>query len=326
MSESLRFLDRLAQEAGKSLPPQEVESLVAEAREHLEDAIQARLELRMSFQEAEAEAIAAFGLSRQVVEASLPRSAPRLRIGLFASGYALAGLYTLFSWRFMDYYPDSVEALFAAWLVLGLAFAAVAFHARRPASAPVVLTGMVGAVAFWLLMGLTWIDLKPYGGMGVLPPGAAAEQMRVARKGLVEREADREALAAGLRALDGPRGIEALRTAEGYRAPVDRPSWGYEDRVTFTTVADAKTAQRSWRSVVQRTRQHLQAAEFLSVLKAVPMAVADPAYKNLLFVAPSVLEANVAIVALVTLIDFAFGWLGHLAHTFRRRRKGGLHA
>ena len=61
------FLERLARETGRSLPASEADALVAEARDHLEASIQARLELGDEPEAAERNAIAAFGKPKDVV-------------------------------------------------------------------------------------------------------------------------------------------------------------------------------------------------------------------------------------------------------------------
>lgn len=61
MSEFERFVDSLRTEVTRALPREQADAVAAEARDHLEASIESRLELGMSYADAEREAIEAFG-------------------------------------------------------------------------------------------------------------------------------------------------------------------------------------------------------------------------------------------------------------------------
>lgn len=75
-----RFLDDLGSEASRlKLPWSEVNAVVEEARTHLEDSIQARLELDATPEAAEREAIKAFGSARRIAHEASAVRASRLQ-------------------------------------------------------------------------------------------------------------------------------------------------------------------------------------------------------------------------------------------------------
>ena len=147
-----RFLDDLAAKMAKSLPPDEAAGLVAEARQHLEDSFQARVELGSSREEAEREALRAFGDARTVTSASTrgveaSRYAARLRwLGWF---YAALALYSVAALLRLDI---GIVSLAPLGPLLGFAFAS--FRARRPAPVPIVVGGFSVSAVLATLFGL----------------------------------------------------------------------------------------------------------------------------------------------------------------------------
>ena len=148
-----RFLDQLASEAGKTRPPHEVAELVAEVREHLEDSIQARVELGRLPEDATKEALSSFGDARAVASAEArrretTRNVARLRwLGAF---YAALALYSGVVLARFD-----VGILSFAPFGLLLGFACASFRARRPAPVPVVVGGLLITITLASLMVIT---------------------------------------------------------------------------------------------------------------------------------------------------------------------------
>lgn len=167
-----RFLRRLEDEVDKTLSPSEVEALIAETREHLNDSIQARLELGYAMDEAEREAVAAFGGARSVAQAVSRESArpgERARVRLLASAYGLFIVGLVAGPPFQRWSETLYHAIFVlGWLAVA-AFAIASFRARRPAPVRIVATGLVAAAALWVAIGTTWLNFYPYGGFGMVP-------------------------------------------------------------------------------------------------------------------------------------------------------------
>ncbi|GEM_PF-3565225 len=323
LSDYLRELER---ELSHRLPREDVQARLAEAESHLRDGIEGRIELGMEPLAAEREAIEAFGLSRRVARAT-PAAGVRARVGLLGAGYGLGVLFILFGYHFQVHYPRSTDLLFLTWIGLGVAFAVVAFRARRPMPGRVLATGLLGSLIVWLTLGATWLDLSPYMGGSVVPPGRAASQIQECRTALVEKTDDLAALDAGLETVRGLRGVEGLRGPGGYRVSVAQ-YWVYESRVRFTTVNDPKAAAQAWKDAVGPTaRLRMEVERLKRMLVAIPQAQAASTLSNLVVVAPSVLPANVGVALGAVLIDVSFGGLGLLVSNLRRRRpRGGLRA
>lgn len=123
------YLDRLEQEARHALPPDEARALVFEARDHLEHSIQARLELGATPEEAEAEAIAAFGTAQAVGDEAKWRE-PRID-----RRFLLSCLVVLLFWGWVgtiQSLPDWMAIPFV--LIAGavhVAFVVASLYARR---------------------------------------------------------------------------------------------------------------------------------------------------------------------------------------------------
>ena len=136
-------LQTLAQEAGKTLSVHEVEGLVAEAREHLEESIQARVELGATAEEAEREAILAFGAAERVGREAAPRGP------LVDRRFALWALCAVAYWLIFAprSWPDWVAfPLLLLGLALHVGFWLALARARRPQW-----------VAFAAIFGTLWL-------------------------------------------------------------------------------------------------------------------------------------------------------------------------
>ena len=319
------YLRELEGELARRLPQEDVRARLAEVDAHLRDGIEGRVELGLDAGLAEAEAIRVFGPPREVARAMIPQAASRTgpRRRWLWSGYALGVLFFLFGYPLEIASPRFIEGLFVAWGTIGLGFAAASFRARRPAPIRVFGAGLAGAAAVWAVAGFTWIDLAPYGGAGVVPFGQADGLVRENTRILAGRRADRATIDEAMRVLRGPRGIEGLRTAGGYRAPIVNAMEGWDRRLDFTVLSRAEDARWAWAEGAKRSRDWLQTRDLEAMLAAIPAARADPAYKNLLAIAPSILSANVAVAGLAVLIDLVFGALGAFWFGYRRRSRGG---
>lgn len=147
-----RLLTELADEAQRSLPHVEATALVAEARDHLEDDVQARLELGATPEEAERQAVAAFGEVRAVAGTIVQRVEGRLksaRVGWLGGFYLLLMLYSWAVCRHLDA-GRLADAPFGALV----GFAWVSFRIRHPAPILVVAGGLVVATILATAMGI----------------------------------------------------------------------------------------------------------------------------------------------------------------------------
>lgn len=123
------LLEALAREAGKTLAPPEVRALVEEARAHLEEDIQARLEMGLDRRAAEREAIQTFGQVRAVAE-DLKRREPRAGLAFLMGAGGMALLFG----TLLNVSMGMVLGALSLVVFSGL-FAAIlwgSFHARRP--------------------------------------------------------------------------------------------------------------------------------------------------------------------------------------------------
>ena len=137
------FLQRLADEAGKGLSASESEALVTESRAHLEDSIQARLELGQSFEEAQREAIAAFGSTKALADA-VRLCEPKIDRPLAFASLGILASFTLLCRDGANEFLVLVATL--SLVVAHVVFLTSAFQARRfPIRTAVLLSG-----ALWL--------------------------------------------------------------------------------------------------------------------------------------------------------------------------------
>ena len=165
MAELQRYLDDLAVEASRCLPPGDALVLLDEVRDHLHASVQARLELGDDPAHAQAKAVAAFGNARTVVRresvARRTRRQPALMATLVVSGALLLPL-------------SAVGGSTAAWgfllTILVFLASAVAFAVTCEARRPWRMALRSGA-AFWALSTLVLTALcAPYHG---IPTGRA---------------------------------------------------------------------------------------------------------------------------------------------------------
>ncbi len=124
-----RFLERLGEEAEKSLSVSETATLVADARAHLEDDIQARLELGATLEGAEREAIRAFG-SAEVLGTEIKRREPKAEL---AFSFGAVGMAVFFG-TLLNVSLDAVFGSLSFLVFSGLSAAILwgSFLARRP--------------------------------------------------------------------------------------------------------------------------------------------------------------------------------------------------
>ena len=191
------YLRDLEARSGRGLPANEVSSLVAEVREHLEESIRARIELGTEPEDAEREAIAAFGaaprVARDVVQTSrAPRMAAKVR--LLAAAYALFIVALVAGPAVQRWSETAYHGIFVlGWLTVAL-FAFASFRSRRPAPVRIVSTGLAAAVVLWSALGATWLNLYPYDGLGMMPRWEVRRELEASKdESAVSR--DQEALA-----------------------------------------------------------------------------------------------------------------------------------
>lgn len=132
------FLQSLRNEAGRTLSEVEAEALIREAADHLDAAVQARLELGMSMDEAEREAVAMFGHPSVATPAeSRHRDARRIRLGTIFLTLAV-----------LSFVPPAVPWSFAIkpGLVLFLVarYAQACWLIRQPARLSIATAAFVG--------------------------------------------------------------------------------------------------------------------------------------------------------------------------------------
>lgn len=153
-----RFLDRFAAEAGKSLPPIDVEILREEMRAHLEESIQARLELGASEEEAERQALAEFGSAKQIGTES------RRQESTVDRGFLAISLAVLVFWIDAISIGPPSDALNDVLLLLLLAlhvlFLRAAARTRR-FQAETLAYVLGGAWMLWSLKGALWFSMVP---------------------------------------------------------------------------------------------------------------------------------------------------------------------
>ena len=154
-----RYLEELAASAGRELSAFETRALVAETRAHLEDSIQARLELGLTLEQAEREAVAAFGSPRRIVRAvvvpDLARSV-RLRLRWLVLFYVALAAYSVTVLMNRDIGLASF-AMISVPLV-GIAYGS--FRSRRPAPVAILI---VGLAATFTLNSMFALAIRPDG-------------------------------------------------------------------------------------------------------------------------------------------------------------------
>jgi hypothetical protein len=158
MSKVARFLDRFVVEAGKTLPPVEVEMLVEEMRMHLEDSIQARLELGATPIEAERQALAVFGAAGSIGEEARRRE-PMVDRNFLGASVAVVAFWVgaYFSAPLSDAMKDLMMLCF-----IGLHVFFVAFAAKTRRFQTKALAGVLGSAwTLWALKGALGDSMLP---------------------------------------------------------------------------------------------------------------------------------------------------------------------
>ena len=318
-----RYLEELAASAGRELSAIETQALVAETRAHLEDSIQARLELGLTLEEAEREAVVSFGQASKVGIEIGNGVATRRYTGkthLLAIAYALFIAGVVVGPPLQLWSEGGYHGIFVAGYLALAAFAIASFRSRRPTPVRIALTGFLASVCLWVGIGSSWLNLYLYGGSAQIPRWELARVMRETRTNLANGTADRHAFDAGWQTLKRE-GIEGLRVMDGYQAPVVG-SLGYGERLKFGVCRSAPAALEAWRETTLRNVNASNLDYDTHLLKAVPRAQADP-WGNYLSFAPSTLGLGAVATSAGIAVDLAFGGLGTLAFRIRRRRRGG---
>ena len=169
MPDRQEYLFRLEAELRKTLSSDEVESMVAEAKGHLDDSIQARLELGLSLEDAEREALAAFGDARSFSRAICgPLYAASVTVRLrwmVAADLLLAACYARFD-LLSEAVPFLAPILLVGMALCGVGLATCSFRNRTAASLQILAAGLASSLFFWTFFGIAWLNLWQYGGEG----------------------------------------------------------------------------------------------------------------------------------------------------------------
>jgi len=139
------YLQELERSARRELSESEAGALVAEAREHLAESIQSRLELGMSPEEAEREAVAVFGTAHAIGQETRRRESRIDRPFLFSCLAVVA------FWGFVG----SLRAALPEWATPLFAIAAVGIHAAFIVTS--VYARRLQAVTLALVLGPLWL-------------------------------------------------------------------------------------------------------------------------------------------------------------------------
>lgn len=167
-----QFLRTLETELCPHLSPGELSERLAEVSAHLDDGIAARLELGLTYSEAEKDTVTAFGEARSVAQAvvqPLFRASVGVRRRWLGASYAfLAVCYGLLDWL-VERVPFVAPLMLAFLVAFALRVAIASFRSRTAASVQMLTTGLAAGVFFWVFFGVTWLNLWHYGGMGCMP-------------------------------------------------------------------------------------------------------------------------------------------------------------
>lgn len=158
------YLDRLAKEAVKGRSMREAEALLSEVREHLNDSIQARLELGSSLEEAERDAVAAFGAPQRVARSvsEAPPNGVKARMVCLTTYWCLfvpTLVWSAFSTRSM---PETlVGVICGAFVATAVGFGLASFRSGRPAPGSVLRRSTLALLAGAGLLLATHVVYQP---------------------------------------------------------------------------------------------------------------------------------------------------------------------
>ena len=308
------FLRQLADEAGKSLPAADVQALVAEARDHLDDSIQARLELGLTAEEAEWEAIAAFGTARRVGR-EVARQEPWVDRRFLAAvvGLVLVVLGTIHS---PAHVSDGVACAFGALIILAhVALVVASVYPRR---------FQVATLAFvYFSLGLGYSIQQAETQVYVPTPGGV---YRISRAFLPHRVADSRASIDDLlrHAQTLREGYAEFRRNDSIRSPSPSGGTAADKPLRLYPRAARAEAEANWRSAIGKGDEYVRTAipmieDGIRRLKAAAHA---PWWLAIPFeIGHTVTEFGGFALAYTSL--YAIAWLsGGLIRRRNRRRKG----
>ena len=307
------YLRDLEREMARNVTPEDLRARLAEAEDHLREDVDARVELGMTLDQAEREAIEAFGPPMALAKAESPSVRPRLALVL--AGYG-AGLVTFFvgSWMIRPGIVPLIVGLLLVWSALAIAFAVQAFRARRPRPLAIFAVGCAASFAVTLVIGTTTVFRT---GAGVLPKWRVAADRASLLDGLNGRLGEGVLLRREIKRLDGPKGIESFRGPRGYRVPIPASASRWDARLVERNVARADGARDdvrgAWRENVAEVRRLRDDLDELEEGMAHPV-------RNLIQIGPEVVTLNVVAAVWIALTDLVFGGMGALIFRLRRRR------
>ncbi len=181
------YLRELENALSRTLTADDVQVRLAEAEVHLREGVDSRVEFGMTRDEAEKEAIEAFGGARTTARAIarvVYAHSIAVRLRYLAAAYATLAA----SYGVLDLLRDRVPFLSAVLLTaVGVCLSGVAitsFRARRSAAIPLLSTGVAASMSLWVFFGFIWLNLWNYGGMGYQSRFRAGESIRTMRASL----------------------------------------------------------------------------------------------------------------------------------------------
>ena len=146
------YLLELRQDLARRLPEEDLRARMAEAEDHLREGIEGRVELGLSQEEAEREAIKAFGQTQSIARATAPDAGRARRRWLDAYWALFAGVVL---WSALDTpsMPDAVVGV--SWLtlaVIAIGFRLATFRSGRPDPLAVLRRSFTALLAGTLLL------------------------------------------------------------------------------------------------------------------------------------------------------------------------------
>lgn len=246
------YLRTLRQTVLQESDPAVADAVRDEIEAHLDAAIQARLEIGASYEEAVQDSIASLGPLRSfaggISEVHTPEALHAER-RMFQAAWGIAGVVMSFLLTLPINFGFALTNatylnLYVSLLLGGLALVvAFSFLSRRFAFRRLACIGAVTGLGIWVTLSTIWLDLTPEGGLGVMTRGEAASILR----SYASRNADLERDIANLAS------IIQTRKAKGDKvAHLDRHREGLRDKLDHNREQIRLVGAAAGRSVVER--------------------------------------------------------------------------
>ena len=304
------YLRDLESELAKRLPPEDVRARLAEAEAHLRDGTDGRLELGLSLEEAEREAVASFGAARTLGQAMRTRE-PLVDFRFLLVSAAVVGYWLTFGYG--RSFPD--------WSLIPVVVSYLAFHGAFLLRSAKVQRPQI--VAFLLVFIPIWLSLAVPRGLDeadFVRDNLAGARAQVATEWT--------ALTRKHEALEGA----CVRFANGKdaRSPSRIPTYETDGQVRLFDRADREAAARHWSEAMTNGAYAMRMqAETLGEREEEQNALAHTTKLGF------IVRAMGSVFATVGWGPALFYFASHLAAWFlgfalrryrRRRRDGGLRA